>query len=124
MKVSEALEVLGLELGAPDNEVKDAWRAALIVSYPNLFEEGTTEYRKAVAKTAQINEAYKLLTDRQDPSKAPPHLTDTKPLRDPDAHPGKKCRKCGEFKGLDEFRDPSLKTGVGHICTSDRKSVV
>ena len=118
MKVSEALEVLGLEVGAADDEVEDAWHAALIVSYPGLFEEGTTEHRKAVAKTAQIDEAYNLLTGSQDPSKPPPHLTDTKPLRDPDAHPRKKCIKCGEFKGLDEFRDPSLKTGVGHICTS------
>lgn len=65
MKKSEALEILGLENGAGDDDIKKAHRALIIANHPDKFGQDEDARRKAEEKTKLINEARDVLLSRK-----------------------------------------------------------
>jgi hypothetical protein len=68
MKKSEALNILGLQDGATDDEVKKAHRKLVIENHPDKFGQDEQARNQAEEKTKLINEARDaLLTRKWDP---------------------------------------------------------
>lgn len=65
MKKSEALNILGLQDGASDDEVKRAHRKLVIENHPDKFGTDETARAKAEEKTKLINEARDTLLSRK-----------------------------------------------------------
>lgn len=65
MKKSEALEILGLQDGASDDEVKKAHRKLVIENHPDKFGQDEVARAKAEEKTKLINEARDVLISRK-----------------------------------------------------------
>lgn len=65
MKKSEALNILGLQDGASDDEVKKAHRKLVIANHPDKFGTDEAARAKAEEKTKLINEARDTLLSRK-----------------------------------------------------------
>lgn len=65
MKKSEALNILGLQEGASDDEIKKAHRKLVIENHPDKFGQDDRARAKAEEKTKLINEARDVLLSRK-----------------------------------------------------------
>lgn len=65
MKKSEALNILGLQDGASDDEIKKAHRKLVIENHPDKFGQNEQARTKAEEKTKLINEARDTLLSRK-----------------------------------------------------------
>ena len=64
MKKSEALNILGLQDGASDDDIKKAHRKLVIENHPDKFGADAAARAKAEEKTKLINEARDVLLSR------------------------------------------------------------
>lgn len=65
MKKSEALNILGLQDGASDDDIKKAHRKLVIENHPDKFGADAAARAKAEEKTKLINEARDVLLSRK-----------------------------------------------------------
>lgn len=65
MKKSEALNILGLQDGASDDDIKKAHRKLVIENHPDKFGQDEAARAKAEEKTKLINEARDVLISRK-----------------------------------------------------------
>lgn len=82
MKTNEDnLRVLGLDLNANSDDIKDAWRTMLKVWHPDRFHGDETMRRKAEQRTKEINAAYQALEgyNYSPPRPAPQHPPEPRP---------------------------------------------